>query len=554
MILSTTNIKAQEGLNKSIVDSLYSRGLLTANGKEVMNNYFEQFSPSKNSELLMFLSEVYGKEYLTRTNLYEYMSQILTRERTDKSPLIKPDTNFDEIDVLPDEELRGKSFIPKGLFSPIMPGIGVEKSDLVPTSRSVMGRNLISTTTSLIDLGIVEKTIADEFLKKLSDEIPPEHLMLYYYSFGMGELEKRPDIVNELRIKFEEWKRHDLIEEDLEVDFTKVREPFSLLNYSSNALIFKVDDLSIDPFIAFSEIVSSISNLIRYDISLVKFDLIVDNDTNSQSKRIDADIKVYDGASYYSDTIYYTYAGGNTSIEDGLKTNFTSGIIKVMNRVLIAKNDCRRLYFLQPQRNENGSKVMGLMLLNKDQYSAIQEFKNSRQFLTGPHPENSLSECVTTQILDEAINIGLIDGEPSSENIKNARSLVSAILMESELRIPKTYRIENLTNTGFLKLFSKASNGAIRFEDVNVSNASKDQSQRIDFIFNGKKYEYALNTERIFDFNLYKYVSSLMNYEDTASQFYNLGYNQYDIGLMYLSPTQKNWIENNSTNIWIGKF
>jgi hypothetical protein len=113
MILSTTNIKAQEGLNKSIVDSLYSRGLLTANGKEVMNNYFEQFSPSKNSELLMFLSEVYGKEYLTRTNLYEYMSQISTRERTDKSPLIKPDTNFDEIDVLPDEELRGIVVPPK---------------------------------------------------------------------------------------------------------------------------------------------------------------------------------------------------------------------------------------------------------------------------------------------------------------------------------------------------------------------------------------------------------------------------------------------------------
>lgn len=555
IITFNTNVKAQNILDKSIIDSLYSRGLLTDTGKYVMNNSYEQYSPSKKSELLRFLSEVYGKEYLMRTNLFVFMSQISSRKRTDTSSIIKPDTNYNESEVITDESLKGKNFTPKGLSSSIMPGLGVVEIDLVPISRNVMGRNLVSTSQVLIDLNLVDKSIVDELLNRISDDVVPEHMMMYFYSFGMGELEKRPSIINELRLELAKWKSNDLIENTLEVNFNLIGEQFDLLEYSSSALVFKETNLPDDPFKAYKIIIDSISKLIEYDITLSKFDLTINDDgSDSRSKMINAEIRIHDGLNYYSDTLFYTYAGGNTSIEEGLKTNLASDIIHVINKVLIDKDDCRRLYYLRPQINTRNAKRMGLIILNKDQYSSIQAFKSSHHLLIGPHPENSLNVCVTSQIIDEAINIGLIDSAPSPENISNARSLVSAILMKSKLRIPKTYRIRNLTNKGFLELFSKASQGAIKFDRIKILKSSEDLSEQITFSLNENKYEYTLDTERSFDFGLYEYVSSIMNYDDEIPQFYNLGYNQYDIGLMYLSLIQKNWIEDNSANIWIGKF
>jgi|AntRauTorckE5430_2_1112549.scaffolds.fasta_scaffold26933_1 hypothetical protein len=89
------------------------------------------------------LSEIYGKEFLDRSNLLSYFKEIASnRGRPSNLSIDKDSINYDENYVIIDKPLVGKLFTPKIFSFGSIRGLGIEAIGLVPNNQSVFGRNL----------------------------------------------------------------------------------------------------------------------------------------------------------------------------------------------------------------------------------------------------------------------------------------------------------------------------------------------------------------------------------------------------------------------------
>lgn len=381
---------------------------------------------------------------------------------------------------------------------------------LVHSSRSVTGKTRSRTAKDLFEIGLVNRKVYDETIKKIrAKELKTEMDIIDYAKFQLQFYETLPTLKEEELKILDNLKQVGLLSE---VNFQELIHPknaerelsrFEIFSKCENAKVLKNDICTSKPFTCFQNAFAEIKSLIP-DLDYKNFDYRIDERSFEWDKdllflesKIQMDL---DGKTYRSSSMQGSYnkkEDPNWTL-DSLEINYQSSAINMVNKILTNRNSSMRLYSVF-EKSTDFRKKRAILLMTQNQFKAWND-PYGMHFYSEDH-NNFFTIDKVNELIDEYKLIGLFDHLTKDEieegiikvHEGNIYSHVDILMQFSNVIIDFDWEYHNLTNPyeELTTKFAKSSKGNFKPENIKDDFSKNYEKAETTFSFEvlGKKYQ-----------------------------------------------------------------